>query len=73
VARVTGRIAQFPTHSALDVETTLTQIREAGLHAEDVEIGQADLEEVFLQVMSQQGQSRTEGAQALATTSGAAA
>ncbi len=70
VARVTGRIAQFPTHSALDVETTLTQIRQAGLHAEDVEIGQADLEEVFLQVMSQRGQSSAEGAQTLTIAQG---
>ena len=63
-ARVTGRVAQFATHSALDVETTLTEIRQAGLLAEDVEIGQADLEEVFLQVMSQQNHAGATGVQA---------
>ena len=51
-ARITGRIVQFPAHNALEVERYLAAIREAGLHAEDVEIRKADLEDVFLDVMA---------------------
>lgn len=51
-ARITGRIVQFPAHSARDVEQYLAAIREAGLVAEDVEIRKADLEDVFLDVMN---------------------
>lgn len=51
-ARVTGRIVQVPAHSALEIERFLAAIREAGLHVEDVEIRKADLEDVFLDVMS---------------------
>lgn len=51
-ARITGRIVQFPAHNAHDIEQYLTAIREAGLVAEDVEIRKADLEDVFLDVMS---------------------
>ena len=51
-ARITGRIVQFPAHNALEVEQYLSAIREAGLHAEDVEIRKADLEDVFLDVMA---------------------
>ncbi len=51
-ARVTGRIVQFPAHDAHEIETYLAAIREAGLVAEDVEIRKADLEDVFLEVMS---------------------
>ena len=50
-ARVTGRIVQFPAHDALEIERYLAAVREAGLHAEDVEIRKADLEDVFLDVM----------------------
>jgi ABC-2 type transport system ATP-binding protein len=50
-ARITGRIVQLPAHNALEVERYLAAIREAGLHAEDVEIRKADLEDVFLDVM----------------------
>ena len=50
-ARVTGRIVQFPAHNAVEIEQYLAAIREAGLHAEDVEIRKADLEDVFLDVM----------------------
>ena len=52
-ARVTGRIVQFPAHDALEIEHYLAAVREAGLHAEDVEIRKADLEDVFLDVMTQ--------------------
>ena len=50
-ARVTGRIVQFPAHSALEIEQFLAAVREAGLEAHDVEIRKADLEDVFLDVM----------------------
>ena len=52
-ARVTGRVVQFPAHDALEVEKYLTAVREAGLLAHDVEIRKADLEDVFLDVMTQ--------------------
>jgi ABC-2 type transport system ATP-binding protein len=54
-ARVTGRIVQLPAHDAHEIEDYLAQIREAGLRVEDVEIRKADLEDVFLDVMSEKG------------------
>ena len=51
-ARVTGRIVQFPAHNALEIENYLAAVRLAGLVAQDVEIRKADLEDVFLEVMS---------------------
>ncbi|MBD8049447.1 ABC transporter ATP-binding protein [Limnohabitans radicicola] len=52
MARVTGRIVQLPVHNALEIENHLATIRAAGLVAEDVEIRQPDLEDVFLEVMN---------------------
>ena len=52
-ARITGRVVQFPAHDALEIENYLSAVRQAGLHAEDVEIRKADLEDVFLGVMTQ--------------------
>jgi len=52
-ARITGRIVQLPAHDALAVERYLAAVREAGLRVEDIEIRKADLEDVFLQVMTQ--------------------
>ena len=52
IARVTGRIVQLPVHNAAEIENHLATIRTAGLVAEDVEIRQADLEDVFLEVMN---------------------
>ena len=52
-ARVTGRIVQFPAHDAIEIENYLCAVRQAGLHAEDVEIRKADLEDVFLELMTQ--------------------
>lgn len=52
-ARITGRVVQFPAHDALEVEKYLAAVREAGLVAQDVEIRKADLEDVFLDVMTQ--------------------
>ena len=50
-ARVTGRIAQVSARDASEVETVLAQLREAQVHVEDLEIGRADLEDVFLEIM----------------------
>ncbi len=69
-ARVTGRIVQFPAHDALEIERYLAAVREAGLHAEDVEIRKADLEDVFLDVMQKHSGKATQPATA---TTGAAA
>jgi ABC-2 type transport system ATP-binding protein len=55
IARVTGRIVQLPVHNAVEIENHLAAIRSAGLVAEDVEIRQADLEDVFLEVMNRKG------------------
>jgi ABC-2 type transport system ATP-binding protein len=51
-ARVTGRIVQLPAHDAHEIEQHLSVIRQAGLRVEDVEIRKADLEDVFIDVMS---------------------
>jgi ABC-2 type transport system ATP-binding protein len=50
-ARVTGRIAQVTAHDAAEVESTLAALRAAGVRVEDLEIGRADLEDVFLEIM----------------------
>jgi ABC-2 type transport system ATP-binding protein len=50
-ARVTGRIAQLKAHDAAEVETLLAALRSAGIKVEDLEIGRADLEDVFLEIM----------------------
>ncbi len=51
-ARVTGRIVQITAHDAAEVEGILATLRTAGLAPEDLEIGRADLEDVFLEIMS---------------------
>ncbi len=51
-SRVTGRIVQITAHDAAEVETILGVLRQAGCHPEDLEIGRADLEDVFLEIMS---------------------
>jgi ABC-type multidrug transport system, ATPase component len=51
-ARVTGRIVQLPARDANEIERYLAIIRQAGLRVEDVEVRRADLEDVFLDVMS---------------------
>jgi ABC-2 type transport system ATP-binding protein len=50
-ARVTGRIVQLPAHDAAEVEQILARLRAAGCHVEDLEMGRADLEDVFLEIM----------------------
>jgi ABC-2 type transport system ATP-binding protein len=51
-ARITGRVVQFPANDAAAIEHYLAAVREAGLVAHDVEIRKADLEDVFLEVMT---------------------
>jgi ABC-2 type transport system ATP-binding protein len=63
-ARITGRIVQFPAHDALEIERYLSAVREAGLTAHDVEIRKADLEDVFLDVMTKNKDSVHGGVQA---------
>jgi ABC-2 type transport system ATP-binding protein len=50
-ARVTGRIAQVTAHDAAEVEAMLGRLRQGGVRIEDLEIGRADLEDVFLEIM----------------------
>ena len=50
-ARVTGRIVQLKARDAADVERLLAALREAQVRIEDLEIGRADLEDVFLEIM----------------------
>jgi ABC-2 type transport system ATP-binding protein len=50
-ARVTGRIAQVTAHDAAEVEQLLGRLRAGGVKIEDLEIGRADLETVFLEIM----------------------
>jgi ABC-2 type transport system ATP-binding protein len=51
-ARVTGRIVQLKAHDAAEVEAHLAALRQAGVRVEDIEIGRADLEDVFVEIMS---------------------
>ena len=50
-SRVTGRIVQVKAHDAAEVEHVLATLRGAGCQPEDLEIGRADLEDVFLEIM----------------------
>ncbi len=62
-ARVTGRIVQLKARDAADVERLLAALREAQVRIEDLEIGRADLEDVFLEIMQAGGrQPALEGA-----------
>jgi ABC-2 type transport system ATP-binding protein len=51
LARVTGRIVQMKAHDAAEVESILARLRAAGCQPEDLEMGRADLEDVFLEIM----------------------
>ena len=48
---MTGRIVQLTAHDASEVETLLAALRAGGVKVEDLEIGRADLEDVFLEIM----------------------
>ncbi len=50
-ARITGRIVQVKARDAAEVESVLGTLRAAGVKVEDLEIGRADLEDVFLEIM----------------------
>jgi ABC-2 type transport system ATP-binding protein len=50
-ARVTGRMVQVKAHDAAEVEALLSALRSSGVKVEDLEIGRADLEDVFLEIM----------------------
>jgi ABC-2 type transport system ATP-binding protein len=50
-ARVTGRIVQVTAHDTAEVERVLQILRANGCQPEDLEIGRADLEDVFLEIM----------------------
>jgi ABC-2 type transport system ATP-binding protein len=69
LARITGRTVQLPAHGAAEVEALLAALREAGVAVEDLEIGRADLEDVFVEIM--QGAGRTEGRAPALTDGGA--
>jgi ABC-2 type transport system ATP-binding protein len=53
-ARITGRMAQVTAHDAAEIETILGQLREAKVKVEDLEIGRADLEDVFIEIMQRE-------------------
>ena len=50
-ARITGRIVQLKARDAQAVEQMLAALRTGGVAIEDLEIGRADLEDVFLEIM----------------------
>ena len=50
-ARVTGRVVQIKAHDAAEVESLLAALRAAGVKVEELEIGRADLEDVFVEIM----------------------
>jgi ABC-2 type transport system ATP-binding protein len=50
-ARVTGRSVQITAHDAREVESILAVLHAAGCDPEDLEIGRADLEDVFIEIM----------------------
>ena len=64
-SRVTGRIVQITAHDAHEIETVLGVLRQAGCRPEDIEIGRADLEDVFLDIMN--GPPRTLGPMKVST------
>ncbi|MDN3922420.1 ABC transporter ATP-binding protein [Roseateles violae] len=53
-SRVTGRIVQIKAHDAAEVETILGTLRAAACPIEDLEIGRADLEDVFIEMMQRE-------------------
>ena len=65
-ARLTGRIVQLKARDAADVERLLAALRQAGVRIEDLEIGRADLEDVFLEIMQAGGAGRATAAEGTA-------
>jgi ABC-2 type transport system ATP-binding protein len=60
-ARVTGRVVQVAAHDAGEIEQILASLRLAGCVIEDIELGRADLEDVFLNIMQGRGQAVATG------------
>jgi ABC-2 type transport system ATP-binding protein len=60
-ARITGSVVQLPANSALEIEQYLAAVRESGLVVEDVEMRKADLEDVFIDIMSRASTQRPAG------------
>ena len=60
--RATGRSVQIQAHDAAEVERLLVALRGAGVKVEDLEIGRADLEDVFLEIMRDGGATASAGA-----------
>jgi ABC-2 type transport system ATP-binding protein len=54
LARVTGRSVQLTARDVADVEALLAALRAAQVRVEDLEIGRADLEDVFLEIMNKE-------------------
>ena len=50
-ARITGRSVQLTARDAAEVVALLGRLRGAGVRIEELEIGRADLEDVFLEIM----------------------
>lgn len=65
-ARVTGRIVQLKAHDAAEVETLLAALRQAQVRVEELEIGRADLEDVFIEIMQGAERPSAQGAQGVA-------
>lgn len=55
LARITGRIVQLAANGAGEVEGLLARLRDARVRIEDLEIGRADLEDVFIEIMQGAG------------------
>ena len=62
-SRVTGRIVQITAHDAREVESILATLHAAACEPEDLEIGRADLEDVFLEIMQAEMPQRIPAAQ----------
>ena len=52
LARVTGRIVELPVQDTDEIERQLAALRQGGVRVEDLEIRKADLEDVFITLMS---------------------
>lgn len=60
-ARVTGRVVELPTQSPAEIEQSLAALRQAAIKVEDLEIRNADLEDVFINLMQDRPQQPASG------------
>jgi ABC-2 type transport system ATP-binding protein len=72
-SRVTGRNVQVRAHDAREVQAILATLHGAGCMPEDLEIGRADLEDVFLEIMHGEPAADARSAQAMASAGAGAA